>query len=135
MGPRPSVHSPVGRVNRARVLAACCLRVRLKPPAAREVVGIAIDPVTTDVTSQDVVYLDFLGPPTTEELAAARKDCDELGIMKDSAMTETEYLAQEFPEPKSIMGFGQVKVGPGNRAERRAQASAQRRKGGGKRGR
>ncbi|WP_336333755.1 hypothetical protein [Pseudomonas putida] len=134
MGRRPSVDYQAYRENRAQVLTAYCHGIRLKHPDAREVIGIAIDPATTDVTSQDVVYLDFLGPPTPEELAAARKDCDELGIMKDSAMTETAYLAQEFPEPKSIMGFRQVKVGSGNRAERRAQASAQRRKGGGKRG-
>lgn len=134
MARRPSLDYQVYRENRAQVLTAYCRGVRLKHPDAREVIGIAIDPVTTDVTSQDVVYMEFLHPPTPEELAASRKDCDELGIMKDSAMTETAYLAQEFPDSKPLTRFGRAKAA-GNRAERRAQASAQRRKGGGKRGR
>ena len=78
--------------------------------------------------------MEFQGPPTPEELAAAREDCDHIGIMKDSAMRATAYLAQEFPEPRVMKDYGRFK-GPGNRAERRAHASAQRRKGGGKRGR
>lgn len=129
-----SVDYQVYRENRAQVLTAYCRGVRLKHPDAREVIGIAIEPMTSDASSQDVLYMEFVGLPTPEELANAREICDVVGIMKDSAMRASAYLAQEFPQSRPMKEFGSFKA-PGNRAERRAQASAQRRKGGGKRGR
>lgn len=121
------------RKNRALVLTAYCHGVRLKHPDAKEVIGVAIEPMTSDASSQDVIYLEFLGPPTPEQLLTARDDCDRIGIMQDSAMREIAYPAQEFPGPRLMKDYERYN-GPANRAERRAQASAQRRNGGGKRG-
>lgn len=134
MGRNVLVDYQVYRENRAQVLTAYCRGVRLKHPDAREVIGIAIEPMTSDASSQDVLYMEFPAPPTPEELANAREICDVVGIMKDSAMRASAYLAQEFPQPRPMREFGSFNA-PGNRAERRAHASAQRRKGGGKRGR
>jgi hypothetical protein len=121
------------RESRAELLTAYCTGVRLNHPDAREVIGIATEPLNAKASSQDFFYEHFAGPATAEELVAIREQCDELGILQEASMQPTAYHAREFPEvlPTVRPRFA---GGPGNRAERRAAESTQRRKNGGKRG-
>ncbi|WP_339535489.1 hypothetical protein [Pseudomonas hunanensis] len=121
------------RESRAELLTAYCTGVRLNHPDAREVIGIATEPLNAEASSQDFFYEHFPGPATTEELAAIRDKCDELGVLQEASMQPTAYHAREFPEVL-VTVHPRFAGGPGNRAERRAAESVQRRKNGGKRG-
>jgi len=121
------------RENRADLLTAYCTGVRLLHPDARQVIGIATEPLNVEASSQDFFYEDFPNPTTPEELATIREHCDALGILQDETMRPTAYQAREFPEMASS-SRARPAGGPGNRSERRAMESINRRKKGGKRG-
>jgi hypothetical protein len=133
MGRSTSIDYELYRTHRAEFLATYCLGLRLKHPDAAEVIGLATEPLTAEASSQDFFYGQFSGLATQEELDVARERCDKLGIMQEAAMRTTALIDYEFPEPFATSNPGWPS-GSGNRAERRALKSSQRRHKGGKRG-
>lgn len=133
MGRSTSIDYELYRKHRAEFLATYCLGLRLKHPDATEVIGLATEPLTAEASSQDFFYGQFSGLATQEELNVARARCDRLGIMQEAAMMATAVIDYEFPEPFATHN-PEWPSGSGNRAERRARKSSQRRQKGSKRG-
>lgn len=133
MGRNTSIDYELYREQRAKFLTTYCCGLRLHHPDTTEVIGLATEPLATEVSSQDFFYGKFPAPATQEELDDVRELCNELGIMQDAAMRATAFIDYEFPEPITPSN-PRWPSGSGNRAERRANESHQRRRKGGKRG-
>jgi hypothetical protein len=119
-----------GRVN---FLMTYCEGLSLKYPDIIEAVGIASEPMAAEVSSQDFLYVSFEDPLSPVHLEEIRKRCDDLNILQDSTMNQKPFQSFEYPEVFSLNDIGGSRS-PANRAERRAQQSADRRRKGSRRG-
>ncbi len=82
------------RIVRRNLLEAYCLVIRLKFPDAREVVGIATNPLGSAIGSEDLIYLD--GAAWTDEAATeARRFQKQLGLLQE--VHEFETVESEYP--------------------------------------
>jgi uncharacterized protein YchJ len=78
---------PEYREARQQLLEACCRCVKLKYPAAEDIVGVATETDTSIGHSEDVMYFDARGW-TAADAEAARQRQEELGIFKNMRVTE-----------------------------------------------
>lgn len=110
------------REERASVLAVYCHAVKDGVPTLKEAVGIASEPFSSQVSSQDFMWVD-LADMTGEEMAHWREAADEMGILRgDTQATLRRGRDVEFPLPFAPDPQYKSQVMPGdlmNRAERR----------------
>lgn len=117
----------VYREMRSNALLAYCHGVKLRFPQVTEAIGIASEPFTERVSSQDFLYVDLAEDLSPEESSALRSVMEELDVLQ-TPDKDLQYLgskAHEFPMPFS---FGAPEFyeydprAPMNRAERRRVA-------------
>jgi hypothetical protein len=112
------------REMRSTALLTYCHGVKVRFPFATEAIGIASEPLTADVSSQEFLYVDL-----TEELKSEERD-HWLGAMEDLAVLQVpaegvkvhRQRSAEFPMPFRFGGpsfFDAASLQPMNRAERR----------------
>jgi len=123
------------RSNRTEVLTVYCHAIKKDMPTLVEAIGIASEPASEDVASQDFMYVDFGGEMSPEESKMWREAADELEILrKDTKFQLFRGRDHEFP-----LSFGFESAGddaddaaagtrPLNRVERRRLAAVARRK-------
>jgi hypothetical protein len=120
------------RSNRTEVLTVYCHAVKERMPTLVEAIGIASEPASEDVASQDFMYVDLSGDMSPEESRMWREAADELEILrKDTKVQLIRGRDHEFPLAFDFEGAGDdvgASAGPLNRAERRRLAAVARRK-------
>lgn len=117
------------RSNRTEALTVYCHAVKDGFPTLVEAIGIASEPASEDVASQDFMHID-LRDMSPEELKGWREAADELEILrKDTEVRLFRDRDHEFPLPFQSRD-GDVSGRPRvlNRAERRRLAALARRK-------
>lgn len=114
------------REIRTQMLVAYCDASKLKYPHIEEAIGIASEPMTEQIASQDFLYIEYGEEPLDpENRAEIEETLSEMGLWKPETMSWNEGQDHEFPVPFS---FGPPSHGysmdPGqlNRAQRRAHA-------------
>ena len=123
---------PAYREMRSATLFAYCAGLKLKFPQLEEAIGIASEPCTEVIASQDFVYVDLteeLNPAQEENLREAMRELDVLQTPAEQ-MKYGESREYEFPVPflDEREGRHGDKAGLGmNRAERRRFAREMRR--------
>jgi hypothetical protein len=119
------------RSNRTHALTVYCHGVKERMPTLIEAIGIASEPASEDVASQDFLYVDLSGEMSAEEKKAWREAADELEILRgDTEVRLFRDRDQEFPLPFEFGDQAGSNLGqPLNRAERRRLAALARRKG------
>lgn len=131
--PRPQgVDYEAYRETRAAILLTYCHGIKLRFPHVAEAIGIASEPFSDDVASQEFVYVDLKEQMKPSELSALAEAMEDLDVLQTPAH-EVRYVggrAREFPLPFQFGGpsFYDFESGvPTNRAERRKMASQARR--------
>jgi hypothetical protein len=130
--PKPSdVDYRTYREMRSETLLTYCHGIKLRFPSATEVIGIASEPFSEDVSSQEFVYVELTKEMSEEEAAFWKDALEELAVLQAPA-NEMELLHTrdyEFPMPFRFGGpeFYDARSGvPLNRAERRRMARQNR---------
>lgn len=121
------------RADRQEMLTVYCHGVKENMPTLSEAIGIASEPFSESVSSQDFIYVDLSLEMDAEEKKLWRDAADELEILRP----ETEFKLmrdrnQEFPLPFNFEDFDRFTTADGmpmNRAARRRMGSIARRKG------
>jgi len=121
------------REMRSGALLTYCHGVKLKFPWAVEAVGIASEPMTESVSSQDFMHVDLSGVPIdAEETQMWSGAMAELDILQSPTMKEVKGTSHEFPVPfKFSRGpafYSATNGMPMNRSSRRTMAKKARRK-------
>lgn len=119
------------RQMRNDALLTYCLGVKLKFPWLTEAVGIASEPLTESVSSQNFLYVDLRGKPPEDEAAVILEEAmAELDVLQ-SATFKSKRKNDEFPMPFHFSkgpDFYSAENGMlMNRATRRAMAKRARR--------
>lgn len=83
------------RTVRRNLLEALCMAVRARWDDARDIIGIATDPLQSDEMSEDLAYVDGRQWSEASQLEAERRAC-ELGLLKDIKLRQTH--AKEYPD-------------------------------------
>ncbi|MCO2789301.1 hypothetical protein FA287_11330 [Pseudomonas aeruginosa] len=121
------------REKRSAALLAYCHGIQIRFPNVSEAIGIASEPFSEKLSSQDFLYVDLSGEMSPEESAAWRSAMEELDVLQTPAQ-EVECFggkSHEFPMPFNLGGpkFYDYESGvPMNRAERRRMAREARKK-------
>ncbi|HBO0902006.1 TPA: hypothetical protein L4E45_003453, partial [Pseudomonas aeruginosa] len=121
------------REKRSAALLAYCHGIQIRFPNVSEAIGIASEPFSEKLSSQDFLYVDLSGEMSPEESAAWRSAMEELDVLQTPAQ-EVECFggkSHEFPMPFNFGGpkFYDYESGaPMNRAERRRMAREARKK-------
>lgn len=118
------------RETRSIALLAYCHGIKMRFPHVSEAVGIASEPFSEKVSTQDFLYVDLTQDVGAEESAAWKDAMEELDVLQTPA-EDVEYFgvrSQEFPMP---FNFGEPTLGEANgapmtRAERRRMARVAR---------
>lgn len=112
------------REMRSAALLAYCHGIKVRFPSVTEAIGIASEPFSEIVASQDFLYVDLTGEMTPEESEHWKAAMEELDVLqtpaKDVQLFGTE--SHEFPTPFNFGGpmFYECETGaPMSRAERR----------------
>lgn len=84
------------RQVRANLLAAYCRVVKVRFPEAEDVIGIATEPGTGSVRSEDAAYVDARAW-TEEDEREARKEQKELNILVNTSEART-FTEKEYPD-------------------------------------
>lgn len=126
--PRPlDVNYPAYREMRSAALLAYCHGIKVRFPHVAEAIGIASEPFSETVSSQDFLYVDLTEEIGREESTAWKDMMEELDVLQTPA-EDVQYFGgkgYEFPMP---FNFGEPKFyeyepgAPINRAERRRMA-------------
>jgi hypothetical protein len=121
------------REMRTGALLTYCHGVKLKFPWLTEAVGIASEPLTESVSSQDFLYVDLSGETfEAEETTKWREAMTELDVLQSPTMKAVKGKYHEFPMPFNFSKgpeFYSAENGmPMNRAARRAMAKQARSK-------
>lgn len=120
------------RRDRQFALTVYCHGIKDAMPTLREAIGIASEPFSEEVASQDFIYVDLASEMDPKEKKYWRDAADELGILRPK--TELKLLREgppEFPLPfnfEEVDRFTSLDGMPMNRAARRRMASEARRK-------
>ncbi len=120
------------RQMRNDALLMYCLGVKMKFPWLAEAVGVASEPLTESVSSQNFLYIDLRGKPPEGKAAAILKEAmTELEVLQ-SATFQAKGKNNEFPMPfhfsKGPNFYSSENGMPMNRAARRAMAKEARHK-------
>jgi len=120
----PGVDYQGYREMRSAALLTYCQGIKLRFPHVTEAVGIASEPLTEAVSSQEFVYVDLTEELGQQESAALKDMMRELDVLQTPA-EDLQYFggrSHEFPMPFNFGGpkFHEYGTGtPMNRAERR----------------
>lgn len=131
--PKPShVSYEQYRQMRADTLLTYCHGIKLKLTTVVEAVGIASEPFTESVSSQDFVYVDLREAFGAEEATRLQDAMTELEVLQSPTMKPFKGKEHEFPMPFNFSKgaeFVSADTGmPMNRAARRAMAKRARSK-------
>lgn len=112
------------REKRSMALLAYCHGIKLRFPFATEAVGIASEPFSEQVASQDFLSVDLERELGNDEEAMWREAMEELDVLQQSQADVKLFRqrSQEFPMPFNFGGpkFSDYETGmPMNRAARR----------------
>ena len=121
------------RELRSTVLLAYCHGLKLKFPWVVEAVGVASEPMSESVSSQDFLYVEFGdGKFETEAAAKWREAMADLDVLQSQTVKAIKGKDHEFPIPFNFSkgsDFYSAETGmPMNRAARRAMAKRARRR-------
>lgn len=121
------------REMRTEALLTYCHGVKLKFPCIVEAVGIASEPLTESVSSQDFLYVDLSGETfEAEESGKWSEAMAELDVLQSPTVRAIKGKCHEFPMPfnfsKGSEFYSAENGMPMNRAARRAMAKQARSK-------
>lgn len=119
------------REMRSATLLAYCHGIKLRYPQVTEAIGIASEPETERVASQDFLYVDLTEEMSTDEVNSWREMMEELDVLQTPAKDVTHFgvNGHEFPLPFNFAGpkfYDPYSGTPMNRAERRKMTKAAR---------
>ena len=123
----PNVDYQDYREMRSTVLLAYCHGIQQHFPCVTEAIGIASEPFSEKVASQDFLYVDLTHELSPEESAVWKEVMEELDVLQTPSK-DVQYFGErshEFPMPFNFVGpkFYEYESGtPMNRAERRRMA-------------
>ena len=115
------------REMRSAALLAYCHGIKVRFPHVTEAIGIASEPFSENVASQDFIYVDLTEEMSPEESVVWKDMIKELDVLQALA-EDVQYFGRkghEFPMPFNFDGpkFYEYGFGvPTNRAERRRMA-------------
>lgn len=121
------------REMRSAALLAYCHGIKLRFPTVTEAIGIASEPFSEKVSSQDFLYADLTVEMSPEESTVWKDAMEELDVLQAPA-EDVEYFGikgHEFPWPFDLGAPTFYEYDPGapvNRAERRKIAREARKK-------
>jgi len=130
----PDVDYQAYREMRSAALLAYCHCIKARFPNVTESIGIASEPFSEKVASQDFLYVDLTEEMSPEESVVWKDTMEELDVLQTPAK-DVQYFGRrghEFPMPFNFGGpkFYEYESGaPINRAERRRMAREARKKG------
>jgi len=120
----PDVGYQAYREMRSAALLAYCHGIKVRFPKVTEAIGIASEPFSEKVASQDFLYVDLTEEMSPEESAIWKDTTEELDVLQTPAK-DVQYFGRkghEFPMPFNFdePKFYEYESGaPMNRAERR----------------
>jgi hypothetical protein len=120
----PDVDYQAYRDMRSAALLAYCHGIKVRFPDVTEAIGIASEPFSETVASQDFLYVNLTEEMSPEESAVWKHTMEELDVLQAPAK-DVQYFGRkghEFPMPFNLGGpkFYEYESGaPMNRAERR----------------
>lgn len=120
----PDVEYQEYRELRTEILLAYCHGMKMRFAQLTEVIGIASEPVSVEIASQDFLYVDLSKELTSEERAHWAEVMEELDVLQTPS-NSTQYFGgtrQEFPMPFDFTDAVFQERGHGapmNRAQRR----------------
>jgi len=124
-------YDTIYRTRRIHALTVYCHAVKDAMPTLTEAIGVASEPLSEDMASQDFIYVD-LSEMSGNEMKEWRRQADDLEILRPK--TEMKLFRdseQEFPAPFEFAAPPPRYLGVGgrpvNRAERRQAEREQRR--------
>ncbi len=126
--PKPSdMDYQAYREMRSAALLAYCHGIKLRFPNVTEAVGIASEPFSEKVASQDFLYVDLTQEMNSEESSVWKEAMEELDVLQTPAKDVNYFGARshEFPMPFNFGGpkfYKHETSAPMNRAERRKMA-------------
>jgi hypothetical protein len=126
--PKPSdVDYQTYREMRSAALLAYCHGIKGRFPTVVETIGIASEPFSEEVSSQDFLYVDLTEAMSSDESAVWKEAMEELDVLQAPAK-DVHYFgikSHEFPIPFNFGGPKSYEYESGaamNRAERRRMA-------------
>ncbi|KKB69796.1 hypothetical protein [Burkholderia pseudomallei] len=123
----PDVDYRAYREMRSAALLAYCHGIKVRFAHVTEAIGIASEPFSEKVASQDFLYVDLTEEMSPEESAVWKDTMEELDVLQ-APPKDVQYFGRkghEFPMPYNFGGpkFYEYESGaPMNRAERRKMA-------------
>jgi hypothetical protein len=120
----PDVDYQDYRETRSAALLAYCHGIKVRFPHVTEAIGIASEPLSETVASQDFLYVDLTEEMRPEESIAWKDTMEELDVLQ-SPVKDVQYFGikgHEFPIPFNLDGpkfYEYEPDAPMNRAERR----------------
>lgn len=127
----PDVHYQAYREMRSAALLAYCHGIKLRFPHVIEAIGIASEPFSEKVASQEFLYVDLTLEMSPEESAVWKGAMEELDVLQ-APSKDVQYFggrSHEFPMPFNFGGpkfYDHESGTPMNRAERRRMAKEAR---------
>lgn len=115
------------REMRSDVLLAYCHGIKNRFPQLTEAIGIASEPFSEKVSSQDFLYVDLMQEMSSAESSGWKEMMEELDVLQ-TPVKDVKYISErshEFPMPFNFGGPKPYEYGSGapmNRAERRRMA-------------
>jgi len=115
------------REMRSAALLAYCHGIKMRLPQVIEAIGIASEPFSEEIASQDLVYVDLSAELSPEESAVWKEAMEELDVLRTPAK-DMRYFSRkghEFPMPFDFSGpkfYELERAAPMSRAERRREA-------------
>lgn len=115
------------RESRSTTLLAYCHGIKLRFPHVTEAIGIASEPFSEMVASQDFLYVDLTHEISSEEISVWNETMEELDVLQ-TPVEDVKYFGEkghEFPLPFNFGGPNVYENVPSvtvNRAERRRMA-------------
>jgi len=122
-GPPDDDYEPYREMRRAALLTYCH-GIKVRFPHVTEAIGIASEPFSEKVTSQDFLYVDLTEEMSPEESTVWKDMMEELDVLQVPTK-DVQYFGSkghEFPMPFNFGGpkfYEYESVAPMNRAERR----------------
>lgn len=123
----PDVDYQAYREMRSAALLAYCHGIKVRFPHVTEAIGIASEPFSEKVASQDFLYVDLTEEMSPEESVGWKDTMEELDVLQ-APPKEVQYFGRkghEFPMPFNFDGpkfYEYDSRAPMNRAERRRMA-------------
>lgn len=123
----PDVDYPAYRAMRSAALFAYCQGIKVRFPGVTEAIGIASEPFSEKVASQDFLYVDLIEELNPEEAAVWKDTAEELDVLQEP-IEDVQLFGRkghEFPMPFNFGGpkfYEYESSAPMNRAERRRMA-------------